>query len=158
VGAERDDATPRTGGATRAGFREGPGRSASGASDGDRAAQGPDAFDEGFLIGLLVGEGHFGGDGRQPQVTLRMHTQHEALFAWLVRRFPASRLYGPYHHGGRSYYQWMARGAFLRDELLPILRRRLRPELSGRAWERYRAMCRDYDLPADDPTPGTERG
>ena len=23
----------------------------------------------GFLLGLLVGEGHFGGDGRQPQVT-----------------------------------------------------------------------------------------
>ena len=25
-------------------------------------------------------------------------------------RFPDPRLYGPYHHGGRSYYQWMARG------------------------------------------------
>ena len=55
------------------------------------------------------------GDGKQPQVTLRMHTRHEALFNWLVERFPETRLYGPYHHGGRSYYQWMARGRVLVD-------------------------------------------
>ena len=34
------------------------------------------AFETGLLVGLLVGEGHFGGDGRQPHVTLRMHTDH----------------------------------------------------------------------------------
>ena len=28
-------------------------------------------------------------------------------------RFPRTKLYGPYHHGGRSYYQWMARGRAL---------------------------------------------
>ena len=67
-------------------------------------------FDRGVVVGLLVGEGSFGGDGKQPQVTLRMHTRHEALFHWLMERFPDTRLYGPYHHGGRSYYQWMARG------------------------------------------------
>ena len=38
-----------------------------------------DARDEGIVVGLLVGQGHFGGDGRQPQVTLRMHVRHEAL-------------------------------------------------------------------------------
>ncbi len=105
-----------------------------------------DAFDAGFLIGILVGEGHFGGDGRQPQVTLRMHTGHEALFRWLMDRFPGSRLYGPYGHAGRSYYQWMARGAFLRETLLPILARHLRPEHSQRAWQRYRAMSERYHL------------
>ena len=78
-------------------------------------------FEEGFLVGILVGEGHFGGDGRQPQVTLRMHVRHEQLFQWLARVVPGSRLYGPYHHGGRSYYQWMARGRTLREELLPIV-------------------------------------
>jgi hypothetical protein len=103
-------------------------------------------FDVGFLVGILVGEGHFGGDGRQPQVTLRMHADHEALFRWLERRFPGSRLYGPYEHAGRRYYQWMARGRFLRDELLPLLRGRLRPEHSGRVWGRYVAMCADYGL------------
>ena len=74
-------------------------------------------FDAGFLVGVLVGEGHFGGDGRQPQVTLRMHSDHAALFAWLMERFPESRLYGPYDHAGRRYYQWMARSAFLRERL-----------------------------------------
>ena len=42
-----------------------------------------------------------------------MHTRHEALFQWLMQRFPDTRLYGPYNHGGRSYYQWMARGTAL---------------------------------------------
>jgi hypothetical protein len=79
------------------------------------------AFDHGFLVGLLVGEGSFGGDGKQPQVTLRMHVRHEALFRWLMERFPATRLYGPYHHGGRSYYQWMARGSALVRDVLPLL-------------------------------------
>ncbi len=83
------------------------------------------AFQEGFLVGILVGEGHFGGDGKQPQITLRMHTRHEKLFGWLQDSFPGSRLYGPYHHGGRSYYQWMARGACLREQVLPILTRHL---------------------------------
>ena len=105
-----------------------------------------DDFETGFLLGVLVGEGHFGGDGRQAQVTLRMHTDHEALFHWLVDRLPGSRLYGPYHHGGRSYYQWMARGTCLRDTLLPILASRLTPDLDGRAWRRFQQMRVDYGL------------
>jgi hypothetical protein len=112
-----------------------------------------DPFDVGFLVGILVGEGHFGGDGKQPQVTLRMHTEHEALFLWLMDRFPDSRLYGPYAHSGRSYYQWMARGPFLRDTLLPILEANLRPEHSARAWERYQEMRTRYRL--DPPVPRT---
>jgi hypothetical protein len=106
-----------------------------------------DDFEAGFLLGVLVGEGHFGGDGRQPQVTLRMHTDHEALFRWLVERVPGSRLYGPYHHGGRSYYQWMARGACLRDTLLPLLSARLTPDLDQRTWRRFQRMRADYGLP-----------
>ncbi len=101
-------------------------------------------FEEGVLVGVLVGEGHFGGDGRQPQVTLRMHERHEALFRWLERTFPGGRVYGPYDHGGRRYYQWMARGAFLRDEVLPILRRRLNPSLDGYAERRLAQMCDRY--------------
>ena len=100
----------------------------------------PTDLELGWVVGLLVGSGHFGGDGRQPQVTLRMHEGHEAIFRTLLRLFPDSRLYGPYEHAGRRYFQWMARGAFLRETLLPILEARLRPELAGRAWERYRAM------------------
>jgi hypothetical protein len=101
-------------------------------------------FDRGFLIGLLVGEGSFGGDGRQPQVVLRMHTRHEAIFRWLEERFPNCRLYGPYHHGGRSYYQWMARGRALVEDLLPILEEELLPERDARSAERFQTMCDRY--------------
>jgi hypothetical protein len=113
------------------------------APDGDGALSG---FDVGFLVGLLVGEGHFGGDGRQPHVTLRMHTDHRALFEWLVARLPGGRLYGPYDHSGRRYDQWMARGPFLRERLMPLLDANLRPEHSGRAWERYQRMKATYRL------------
>lgn len=104
----------------------------------------PSPFDIGFLVGILVGEGHFGGDGRQPHITLRMHTDHENLFRWLERTYPGGRLYGPYHHGGRSYFQWMARGPFLRDVLVPLLDRHLSPELDAKAHARFQAMKADY--------------
>lgn len=108
----------------------------------------------GLLLGVLIGEGHFGGDGRQPQVTLRMHTDHEALFHWIVDRFGGA-LYGPYHHGGRSYYQWMARGVFLRETLLPLLERHLRPELDGKTFGRYEDMKSRYELSVP-PTQGED--
>jgi hypothetical protein len=101
-------------------------------------------FDDGFLVGLLVGEGHFGGDGRQPQITLRMHAKHEALFRWLERSFPGGRLYGPYEHGGRRYYQWMVRGQYLRDVVLPLLERRLTPTLDAYAYNRLTTMKTTY--------------
>ncbi len=107
----------------------------------------PDAsFEAGYLIGLLAGEGHFGGDGRQPQVTLRMHVRHRAIFEWLAEHVAAGRLYGPYDHSGRQYYQWMCRGRPLRDVLAPFLARHLAPDLDGPAWERYVAMCERYGI------------
>ncbi len=101
-------------------------------------------FDQGFLIGLLIGEGSFGGDGKQPQVTLRMHTRHQALFDWLMERFPRTKLYGPYNHGGRSYYQWMARGRPLVQDLLPLLDAHMRPGLDEHAATRFSEMRQRY--------------
>jgi hypothetical protein len=43
-----------------------------------------------FHFGFLVGEGHFGGAGRQPHVTLRIHERHEAIFDWLQPPFRAA--------------------------------------------------------------------
>ncbi len=99
----------------------------------------------GYLLGVLAGEGHFGGDGRQPQITLRMHTRHAGLFFWLESRLPAGKLYGPYHHGGRSYYQWMARGRFLRDELAPLIARHL-DLLDDHVAGRFHEMCERYEI------------
>jgi hypothetical protein len=101
-------------------------------------------FDRGLFVGLLIGEGSFGGDGKQPQITLRMHVRHEAVFRWLIARFPRTRLYGPYHHGGRSYYQWMARGQALVEDVLPVLEDALDPALDAHAYARLREMCERY--------------
>ncbi|WP_211229887.1 hypothetical protein [Desulfovirgula thermocuniculi] len=104
-----------------------------------------DDFTRGFLLGLLVGEGHFGGDGRQAQITLRMHARHRRLFEWLLKNVPGSRLYGPYSHGGRSYYQWMVRGEGLK-KLLPLLDSLPLEEIDPVTFEKYRRMKLNYRL------------
>ena len=104
-----------------------------------------DDFSLGVLIGVLIGEGHFGGDGVRAQVTLRMHVRHERLFRWLERTVPGSRLYGPYDHGGRRYFQWMIRGTALVEWLIPQLDGRL-DQLDEHAATRFREMRERYRL------------
>jgi hypothetical protein len=112
-----------------------------------------DPLSVGFLIGLLVGEGHFGGDGRQPHITLRMHTRHERLFRWLEATFPGGKLYGPYTHGGRSYFQWMARGPYLARHLVPLIATH-RLLLDDHAAGRFDAMCARYGLSVEPAIAG----
>lgn len=101
-------------------------------------------FEQGLVAGLLIGEGHFGGDGKQPHITLRMHTRHEALFRWLMERFPRTRLYGPYHHGGRSYFQWMARGQALAEDVLPVLEAAITEDVDAHAAARLAELRSKY--------------
>lgn len=103
-------------------------------------------FELGVLVGVLIGEGHFGGDGKQPHVSLRMHVRHEPLLRWLLRLVPGSRLYGPYQHGGREYCQWMVRGEALRRFLVPLLDGVPLDEIDPYAAERYRRMKQTYRL------------
>jgi hypothetical protein len=103
------------------------------------------SFAVGFLLGLLVGEGHFGGDGRQAQIVLKMHVRHEQTFRWLMRLFPESKLYGPYRHGGRHYYQWMARGRVLKDSVVPLIAAHI-DQLDDHVAGRFRSMCERYGL------------
>jgi len=111
-----------------------------GESDGHQIGD----VERGVVAGLLIGEGHFGGDGKRPQITLRMHTRHEGLFLWLLGVFPRTRLYGPYEHGGRSYYQWMARGAALVEDVLPVVESVLTPDLDAHVSGRVREMRERY--------------
>ncbi len=105
-----------------------------------------DEFSLGFFLGLLVGEGHFGGDGKQPQITLRMHVRHEQTFRWIERTFPGGKLYGPYDHGGRRYFQWMARGPYLRDVIMPLVATRL-AHFDAHVRARVEHMCAVYRIP-----------
>ena len=115
----------------------------------ERLEAGP--LEIGILLGLLVGEGHFGGDGRQAHITLRMHTDHEQLFHWIQTNFPGGKLYGPYEHGGRRYFQWMARGEFLRTTLLPLLDSHLSPSIDAKTYARFQTMKTRYRLAATSP-------
>lgn len=112
-------------------------------------------FEEGLFLGILIGEGHFGGDGKQPQITLRMHVAHQSLFHWIQRTFPGGRLYGPYRHGDREYYQWMARGRFLREEMVPFLDRRLTWDIDQKTYLRFTKMKIRYGLATGPPAPSS---
>jgi hypothetical protein len=101
-------------------------------------------FDQGLVAGILITQGSFGGDGKQPQLTLRMHTRHEALFRWLMERFPRTRLYGPYHHADRSYFQWMARGQALVEDVLPVLDAAITADVDRHAAARLAEMRANY--------------
>lgn len=101
-------------------------------------------IERGLIAGILICEGSFGGDGKQPHIMLRKHVRHESLMRWLVARFPRSRLYGPYHHGGRSYFQWAVRGAALVEDVLPVLERLVVPDLDAHAAARLAQMRERY--------------
>ena len=100
--------------------------------------------ERGLVAGILLSDGSFGGDGRQPHVILRKHVRHESLMRWLVARFPRSRLYGPYHHADRSYLQWVARGPALVEDVLPVLDALVVPELDAHAAARLQEMHDRY--------------
>ena len=100
--------------------------------------------DKGIVAGLLITQGSFGGDGRQPQVSLKLHTRHEPLLRWLVGRFPRTKLYGPYHHGDREFFQWMARGRALVEDVLPVLDEAGVADLDPYAAERLAQMRERY--------------
>ncbi len=100
--------------------------------------------ERGVVAGVLMSEGSFGGDGKQPHVILRKHVRHESLMRWLVARFPRSRLYGPYHHGNRSYFQWVARGPALVEDVLPVLEAIVVADLDEHAAGRLAEMRERY--------------
>ena len=103
------------------------------------------SYEEGFLMGVLVGEGHFSGDRFHAHVILRMHARHEKLLTWFLTMVPGSKLYGPYLHDGRHCMQCMARGKALRQELLPILLRNF-DHLDDHIQHRIRRMISKYKL------------
>jgi hypothetical protein len=106
-------------------------------------------FELGVLLGVLIGEGHFGGDRLQPQITVKMHVRHKQLLDWLLDRCPGSRLYGPYEYKNRHFYQLMIRGPALRNRLIPLLDALPWSEIDLHTYERYLAMKRRYGLLAE---------
>lgn len=69
-------------------------------------------FDLGYIMGILVGEGSFTGDWRNPCLQIKLHQRDIAVLEFLQNTL-GGKIYGPYHHGDRHYSMWMLRG----DEL-----------------------------------------
>jgi hypothetical protein len=97
-------------------------------------------FQDGLLLGLLIGEGHFGLSHGLPQVVVGMDVRHEPLLRWLTRRVPRSRLYGPYAHRGRHFFRWVARGVCIDLELAPILDSLPWDSIDPHSYGRYQFM------------------
>ncbi len=98
-------------------------------------------LEKGFVLGFFTGQGSFGGDGRTPHLTVRMHTKHEDLLQRLCQLLPGSNVYGPYTHGEREYYQWMLRGEELANhiDLLEELK-----DWDDPSYERFKEMKDRY--------------
>jgi hypothetical protein len=97
-------------------------------------------LERGLIAGLLIGEGHFGIDGRRAQVVVGMHVRHEPLLRWLQRLFPRTVLNGPYHYRGRNFMRWNARGAGLVCDLLPAIEPVLQTGTDPHVLERLERM------------------
>lgn len=108
------------------------------------AGHGLSDLDKGILVGVMLSAGHFGGDGRQPHVVVKMHTRHERLLRFLHERVPGSRLYGPYSHGKRDYFQWAARGKVLAQNLIPLLDEIGMEDYDAHSAARYARMKERY--------------
>jgi hypothetical protein len=104
------------------------------------------AFEEGLLLGIFIGEGHFGGDSHQPHINLKMHVRHEPLLARFQRMWPGSCLYGPYNHNDRRYFQRMFRCSVLRYRLIPFLAHLPWKSINPRSYGRFTAMLERYNL------------
>ncbi len=109
----------------------------------------PADFDLGVLLGLFIAQGHYGGDRRQPQITLKLHVRHLPLLEWALERLPGARLYGPYEYGPRRFYQLMVRGDALRNRLVPLLDTTDWHRIDPPSFARYEAMKDRYGLPRD---------
>jgi hypothetical protein len=121
----------------------------------EESAGGLSEFEKGLILGVLIGAGHFGGDGKQPHITLKMNVRHERLLRWLNDRIRWSRLYGPYHHDGRHYLQLMIRGPALRQELAPLLAALPWAEIDDHSYSRFIEMLERYNMPADIVSPSS---
>ena len=116
-------------------------------------------FEAGLIIGVFIGEVHFGGDNRQPHVVLKLRDKDVGILQWVQARLPGGKLYGPYSYvyksdgRTRNFCQLMYRGRALRDQLIPFLEAYAWADIAPRVHERYLAMKAKYGL--DEGAPPT---
>jgi hypothetical protein len=92
-------------------------------------------FDIGYIMGLVVGEGSFTADRRQPYLQVKLHVRDPFPLRHLADRL-GGRVYGPYRHQTRHYYIWLLRGQALRAAI-PIFRTYLPESWKREQFERW---------------------
>lgn len=110
-----------------------------------------DQFDLGYALGLIVGQGSFTGDRRQPSLEVKLHRRDLEVLEHLARVF-GGRIFGPYVHGGRSLYAYMLRGRELKDAL-PLIHRHLPSSWKRMQFETWRSKYASF---FDRPQPSRE--
>jgi len=112
-------------------------------------------FEIGYVMGLIVGEGSFTADRKQPYLQLKLHARDPFPLRFLADRL-GGKVYGPYDHGGRNYFIWLLRGPDLR-RAVPLFRDYLpeswkREQFEG--WlERHREFLARDTVPEPPPSP-----
>jgi hypothetical protein len=117
-------------------------------------------FDIGYIMGLVVGEGSFTADRRQPYLQVKLHVRDPFPLRHLADRL-GGRVYGPYRHQTRHYYTWLLRGPALRAAI-PIFRAYLPESWKREQFEAWLAQHREFfelerTVLPPEPTSDTER-
>jgi hypothetical protein len=99
-------------------------------------------FDIGYIMGLVVGEGSFTADRRQPYLQVKLHVRDPFPLRHLADRL-GGRVYGPYQHQTRHYYTWLLRGPALRAAI-PIFHAYLPEGWKREQFERWLEQHADF--------------
>jgi hypothetical protein len=99
-------------------------------------------FDIGYIMGLVVGEGSFTADRKQPYLQVKLHVRDPFPLRHLAEQL-GGRVYGPYRHQTRHYYTWLLRGPALRASI-PIFRAYLPESWKREQFERWLEQHSDF--------------
>ena len=99
-------------------------------------------FDIGYIMGLVVGEGSFTADRKQPYLQVKLHVRDPFPLRHLADQL-GGRVYGPYRHQTRHYYTWLLRGPALRAAI-PIFRAYLPESWRREQFERWLDQHTDF--------------
>ena len=86
-------------------------------------------------MGLVVGEGSFTADRRQPYLQVKLHVRDPFPLRDIADQL-GGRVYGPYRHQTRHYYTWLLRGAALKAAI-PIFQDYLPESWRREQFERW---------------------
>lgn len=117
-------------------------------------------FDIGYIMGLVVGEGSFSADRKQPFLQVRFHARDPFPLRQLAEQL-GGRVYGPYRHQTRHYFTWLLRGPELKAAI-PLFRDHLPESWKREQFERWleqhqQFFVRESGHPSLGLTADTER-